>query len=93
MLNLLSPLGKSTLPVPMRNPGYSINMKAASLHIFPPGVRHSAVSISIYITSQPEYREKTEEMGANEESTGRAADPDTDVGEVGGKESVKMENE
>lgn len=68
-------------------------MKAASAHIFPPGVRHSAVSISIYITSQPEYREKTEEMGANEESTGRAADPDTDVGEVGGKESVKMENE
>lgn len=90
MLNLLSPLGKSTLPVPMRNPGYSINMKAASAHIFPPGVRHSAVS---NITSQPEYREKTEEMGANEESTGRAADPDTDVGEVEGEESVKMENE
>lgn len=90
MLNLLSPLGKSTLPVPMRNPGYSINMKAASAHIFPPGVRHTVVS---NITSQPEYREKTEEIGPNEESTGRAADPDTDVGEVEGKESVKMENE
>lgn len=45
------------------------------------------------ITIQPEYREKTEKIGTNEESTGRAADPDTDVGEVEGEESVKMENE
>lgn len=45
------------------------------------------------ITIQPEYREKTEKIGTNEESTGRAADPDTDVGEVKGEESVKMENE
>lgn len=39
--------------------------------MFPPGVRHSAVS-----------NEKTGERGTNEESTRRAADPGTDVGEV-----------